>query len=332
VAPPPRPSYSNSTGTGTPYFSRYYIFGYCAPFLKTGNIDTVCTRCTVQKRRSWEYLHEACTTFCKTEMPVKVSQVLVGFAVLCVVVLLILTRANKSKLDAAHIQREDLNQVKLLMELVKIQNETIHTLENHLKHSILKKGDDKKFLLAEDKKLIEISDTIARLSEENRLHQETVAKCMNASVEQQHTFDFEMMQHKANAAVSSLVPEVFAKPEPVECPVCASTRDSNPAVSQRKSYYTKMEKECEFRYGMELVDRWKSHREVWCADETAEQDPAHKSELICYPYHQEHKKLDGRGSDLICEATNFVLDFPKVASLSVSVHSYSLTYCVWFLF
>ena len=36
------------------------------------------------------------------------------------------------------------------------------------------------------------------------------------------------------------------------------------------------------------------------------------SQLTCYPYHQQHKILDGRGEDLFCEASNVVIDFSKV--------------------
>lgn len=71
-----------------------------------------------------------------------------------------------------------------------------------------------------------------------------------------------------------------------------------------------MEVECENRYGMDLVRQWSSRKEVWCTPQSADGDTA--SELTCYPYHQAHKKLDGRGPDMFCEARNFVVDFSKV--------------------
>jgi len=37
-----------------------------------------------------------------------------------------------------------------------------------------------------------------------------------------------------------------------------------------------------------------------------------RSQLTCYPYHQQHKVLDGRGEDLFCEASNVVVDFSKL--------------------
>ena len=65
-----------------------------------------------------------------------------------------------------------------------------------------------------------------------------------------------------------------------------------------------LEKDCEMRYGISLINIWRKNSEVWC--------DSPNSQLKCYPYHQHHKKLDGRGPDLFCEATNFMIDFSKV--------------------
>ena len=69
---------------------------------------------------------------------------------------------------------------------------------------------------------------------------------------------------------------------------------------------TAMEADCENRYGVTLIEHWSKAEEIWCSDDGA------NSVLRCYPYHQKHKQLDGRGPDLFCEATNFVIDFSKV--------------------
>jgi hypothetical protein len=69
------------------------------------------------------------------------------------------------------------------------------------------------------------------------------------------------------------------------------------------------ENHCEERYGIPLIEKWVKSEEIWCAEQSPTKFP---SELKCYPYHQEHKKLDGRGPDLFCEATNFFIDFSKV--------------------
>mmetsp|Transcript_19965 Transcript_19965/g.28603 ORF Transcript_19965/g.28603 Transcript_19965/m.28603 type:complete len:582 (+) Transcript_19965:16-1761(+) len=69
------------------------------------------------------------------------------------------------------------------------------------------------------------------------------------------------------------------------------------------------EKDCESRYGMQLVEEWRKSEQIWCKTDPNNQI---SSELRCFPYHQKHKQLDGRGPDMFCEATNFVIDFSKV--------------------
>ena len=73
-----------------------------------------------------------------------------------------------------------------------------------------------------------------------------------------------------------------------------------------------LEFDCENRYGMRLVENWRSNKQTWCQDSGESVSSDDFSELICYPYHQTHKKLDGRGPDLFCEAKNFYVDFSKV--------------------
>ena len=86
--------------------------------------------------------------------------------------------------------------------------------------------------------------------------------------------------------------------------------------------FSDMENECENRYGLNLIDLWSRNEQIWCSDGKG-------SELKCYPYHQKHKKLDGRGPDMFCEATNFVMDFSKVFSLFFfSLHVRLLIDCI----
>lgn len=69
-----------------------------------------------------------------------------------------------------------------------------------------------------------------------------------------------------------------------------------------------LDRECEWRYGLTLIEEWKKKEEIWCeTDSGAEM----KSSLRCFPYHQQHKKLDHRGPDVFCEARNFFIDFAK---------------------
>lgn len=72
-----------------------------------------------------------------------------------------------------------------------------------------------------------------------------------------------------------------------------------------QKYKLDLEKDCENRYGLELVNKWRNKKQTWCKSAT--------EELTCYPYHQVHKQKDGRGLDLICEATNFIIDFSKIS-------------------
>jgi hypothetical protein len=80
---------------------------------------------------------------------------------------------------------------------------------------------------------------------------------------------------------------------------------------------SKEEHECEMRYGIPLIEEWAKNEQSWCSGEFTDSSSGHtlKSELTCYPYHQQHKKLDGRGADLFCRATNFFIDFSKVHGL-----------------
>lgn len=88
------------------------------------------------------------------------------------------------------------------------------------------------------------------------------------------------------------------------CPVL-STVDATIGVDVSPKGLTRHEQECEQRYGMSLVNEWRKNKEVWC--------DSPESQLTCYPYHQMHKKRDGRASDLFCEATNIVVDFSKIS-------------------
>lgn len=75
-----------------------------------------------------------------------------------------------------------------------------------------------------------------------------------------------------------------------------------------------IENECEKRYGLQLIDLWRDTGSIWCKDAINNElnIDGISSELKCYQYHQEHKKLDGRGPDIFCEATNFIMDFSKI--------------------
>jgi len=72
-----------------------------------------------------------------------------------------------------------------------------------------------------------------------------------------------------------------------------------------------LQKHCEAKFGVSLIDNWRASQQVWCSGHNNNKSQI-QSELRCYPYHQLHKQRDGRGPDMFCEATNFVIDFSKV--------------------
>lgn len=95
-------------------------------------------------------------------------------------------------------------------------------------------------------------------------------------------------------------------------PTSSSLSTSHAIEEEFPPVTSRFRQECLNRYGMDLASIWKKNEEIWCEDST------HQSYLKCYPYHQAHKKLDGRGPDLFCEATNFLIDFSKVNKHSLS--------------
>ena len=72
---------------------------------------------------------------------------------------------------------------------------------------------------------------------------------------------------------------------------------------------TTMEEACDNRYGHGLLRNWKKAEETWC-----EPRKGSAAKIICYPYTQEHKRADGRGADIFCEAKDLFIDFSKVTS------------------
>lgn len=233
----------------------------------------------------------------------KLTEVLVFVVVAGVLVLMVLHFTAHTADQSARESRSsrNSNEMQSLVELVKVQNETIHTLETHLKRMMSKSGDT----TAKDLKLIEISDTIGRLSRENEEHRLKAAHCYNLSQELEHNFDKELQQLRVNALSAQTTAHCPEEHQAATTTVHAAGNSNNAGWPR-----TSMEDHCEQRYGLELADEWRKKEEIWCTGPS--DDVAMKSELKCYPYHQAHKKLDGRGPDLFCEATNFVMDFSKV--------------------
>jgi len=124
--------------------------------------------------------------------------------------------------------------------------------------------------------------------------------------------DLVLMQNKSIHVLESALQKCSNLPH---SPTKIATNDATPKINvavndiRPNMLQTKFEQECENRYGLHLADLWKGERQIWCNDESG------LSTLVCYPYHQQHKRLDGRGPDMFCEATNFLVDFSKVCIL-----------------
>lgn len=178
--------------------------------------------------------------------------------------LFIINRAWNSHQQSTTVELHRGNEIKKLLELIQLQNQTILLLSKRISEQQIE---------PEGQKL------------------QVVGKQTRAEInlsEQKGNLDFDTGKIHEHAPIS-----------PVDdAPKGYHERWSTPV--------TNLERDCSSRYGVGLVDNWSKSKQVWCEDGT--------SSLTCYPYHQTHKKIDGRGPDLFCEAKNFVIDFSKVCS------------------
>ena len=138
--------------------------------------------------------------------------------------------------------------------------------------------------------------------------------------------------------------ELGAKGEEVSSNNIKNENNNNLQLPKKDSYSLDVEdgelqKHCEAKFGTSLIDNWRASQQVWCSSSSVgngisetDKNTDHinemgshsnsspksqtQSELRCYPYHQLHKQRDGRGPDMFCEATNFVIDFSKVHGLA----------------
>jgi hypothetical protein len=76
-----------------------------------------------------------------------------------------------------------------------------------------------------------------------------------------------------------------------------------------------LERDCSNRYGRGLLSHWKGTGQEWCSAPTSGNKfgDLPPGSVTCYPYHQTHKKLDGRPPDMFCEGRNIAIDFTKVS-------------------
>lgn len=200
-----------------------------------------------------------------------------------------------------------------LLEIIRVQNETINLLEGAISDT-LQTPKLSELFESNRKKDAQIKDLMTQLQQQQQRQDKLKTEFTPTTREKPaSTSWFSGGDHKAAAA--TVVPA--ATTSSTSTNPTATTYATTKHATQVPPHG--LEKECEMKYGMQLVDLWKSHREVWCEDNTPTPE-SEKSRLICYPYHQEHKKRDGRGADMFCEATNMFVDFSKVHGEAAKGH------------
>ena len=193
-----------------------------------------------------------------------------------------------------------------LLEVIRVQNETINLLEGVVAEKLqMPKLSD--LLESNRNKDAQIHDLILQLQQQKKQHDASPG-----SIIYQQSKDKSLTNQITAASPIAPVPCTVATTPILPAAAAAAANPSCETLHHVTHVPLHgLEKECENKYGMQLADLWAARREVWCQDTTTPNE-ADKSQLICYPYHQEHKKRDGRGPDMFCEATNMFIDFSKV--------------------
>ena len=195
-----------------------------------------------------------------------------------------------------------------LLEVIRVQNDTINLLEGVVADKLqMPKLSD--LLESNRNKDAQIRDLLIQLQQQKKQRDESPGSSSSSIIYQQK--NDKSLSTNVFSATTLSSPIV-----PVACAVAPTPAVTTSTACETLHHVTHvplhgLEKECENKYGMQLADLWATRREVWCQDTTT-QNEAEKSQLVCYPYHQEHKKRDGRGPDMFCEATNMIIDFTKV--------------------
>lgn len=119
-----------------------------------------------------------------------------------------------------------------------------------------------------------------------------------------------------NKTTSSFSKSISSTSKEIVTPIPTSSIPHS--LNKIADLHTSFEIECENRYGLPLIDFWKAKKQTWCVNNQPIRDIEGNeitSELICYPYHQQHKKLSHDREDMFCVAKNVVIDFSKVNEL-----------------
>lgn len=120
---------------------------------------------------------------------------------------------------------------------------------------------------------------------------------------------FESLIHLQQKTIQLLRHQVIAAPNALQ-DEARSNADVVSLLLETKAQTTKrvsFETSCDSHNGLQLAARWRNAEETWCS-ETYPSSEEGAASLKCFPYSQFHRK----GKDVLCIASNFVVDFTKV--------------------
>lgn len=186
------------------------------------------------------------------------------------------------------INKISYSNINKMIQLIELQNQTIITLSDSLSYN--NKEDN---IQIKGERYNQIESNINNLILKLKQKENEINKLYNIIKDK----DNELKNIKENYKVDI---KVNSKDISKEIIIKSSSNSYSLTTSN-----TKFQNECELRYGLSLIDEWKSSKEVWCSNS---QQSKLQSSLICYPYKQKHKQ----SYDMFCEANNFIIDFSKV--------------------
>mmetsp|Transcript_25784 Transcript_25784/g.57804 ORF Transcript_25784/g.57804 Transcript_25784/m.57804 type:complete len:299 (+) Transcript_25784:109-1005(+) len=178
-----------------------------------------------------------------------------------------------------------------VMQLIRLQNETITALKSRL----------------------EASDAHYRALVESEAGRGKAQQQLELAFAQLDRKDGELRALKAQTMASET-----ATAAPPLSPAATPWQNHSGPLPAFRVVRSGLDEECDARFGLGLSERWRATREAWCAMPSGggERGGASKleSSIHCYPYRQAHKRSGPRAQvDLFCEGTNIFVDFGKVS-------------------
>ena len=195
------------------------------------------------------------------------------------------TTTTQYTLEQQHLQ--DLQQ---LMDIISKQNETLYLLKKKF-YQQQQQGVGQE----QDVVVVEEGQDVDKKQLYNKIKKQD-----NEIIKLQQELHFvnnemELLKNKQLVTTNNMMIRT------IEVPV-ESSEDNNFLKVQQSA----MDEYCETRFGLELINKWRNSKEIWCENEP---DSKIETSLECYPYKQQHKS----DKDMFCIATNFIIDFSKIS-------------------